>query len=182
MTLTLMSTCCPQTQLGGSARGYQKRLYRRDQDHCQAAGGPAVWLCIASACGLNFLFCRGQSPTAPDRMNAKTRGKMWQNSPPPQESTSPPARSIASHNGSADRTKASAVAASTSRMAHISATISRRESGDRSYTFTDTDDPIAQLLALNQDLADNPDTALGTRSVNFEDIHLTSHKVRPPAG
>jgi hypothetical protein len=30
------------------------------------------------------LTCRCQSPTAPDRMNAKTRGKMWQNSPPPK--------------------------------------------------------------------------------------------------
>ena len=65
-------------------------------------------------------------------MNAKTRGKMWQNSPPPQESTSPPARSIASHKGSADRAKSSAVAASTSSMAHTSATISRREPAGRS--------------------------------------------------
>jgi hypothetical protein len=65
-------------------------------------------------------------------MNAKTRGKMLQNSPPPQESTSPPARSIASHRGSADRTKSSAVAASTSSAAHTSATISRRESAGRS--------------------------------------------------
>src|SRR5581483_2114424 len=37
-----------------------------------------------------------------------------QNSPPPHESTSPPARSIASHKGSADRTRSSAAAASTS--------------------------------------------------------------------
>ena len=59
-------------------------------------------------------------------MNAKTRGKTWQNSPPPHESTSPPARSIASHKGSADGTKSSAVAASTSSTAHTSATISRR--------------------------------------------------------
>jgi hypothetical protein len=65
-------------------------------------------------------------------MNVKTRGKIWQNSPPPQESTSPPARSIASHKGSADRTKSSAVAASTSSTAHTSATISRRESAGRS--------------------------------------------------
>ena len=75
---------------------------------------------------------RGQPPTAPDRMNAKTRGKMRQNSPPPQESTSPPARSIASHKGSADRTKSSAAVASTSSTAHTSATISRRESAGRS--------------------------------------------------
>src|SRR5215470_9355021 len=65
-------------------------------------------------------------------MNAKTRGKMWQNSPPPQESASPPARSMASHKGSADRTKSSAVAASTSSTAHTAATISRRESAGRS--------------------------------------------------
>jgi hypothetical protein len=77
-------------------------------------------------------YCRGQPPTAPDRMNAKTRGKMWQNSPPPQESTSPPARSIASHKGSADRTKSSAVAASTSSTARTSAAIWRRESAGRS--------------------------------------------------
>ena len=81
---------------------------------------------------VDSLSCRGQPPTAPDRMNAKTRGKMWQNSPPPQESTSPPARSIASHKGSADRTKSSAVAASTSSTAHTSARISRRESVGRS--------------------------------------------------
>jgi hypothetical protein len=77
-------------------------------------------------------ICRGQPPTAPDRMNAKTRGKMWQNSPPPHESTSPPARSIASHKGSADRTKSCAVAASTSSTAHTAATISRRVSAGRS--------------------------------------------------
>jgi hypothetical protein len=75
---------------------------------------------------------RGQPPTSPDRMNAKTRGKMWQNSPPPHESTSPPARSIASHKGSADRTKFSAVAASTPSTAHTSATITRRVSAGRS--------------------------------------------------
>src|SRR6202167_6108826 len=65
-------------------------------------------------------------------MNAKACGKMRQNSPPPQESTSPPARPIASQRGSADRTKSSAVAASTSSTAHTSATISRRESAGRS--------------------------------------------------
>ena len=82
--------------------------------------------------GKNARPCRGQPPTAPDRMNAKTRGKMWQNSPPPQESTSPPARSIASQRGSADRTKSSAVVASTSSTAHTPAMISRRESAGRS--------------------------------------------------
>jgi hypothetical protein len=65
-------------------------------------------------------------------MNAKTRGKMWQNSPPPQESTSPPARSIASQRGSADRTKSSAVVASTSSTARTFATTTRRESAGRS--------------------------------------------------
>jgi hypothetical protein len=44
----------------------------------------------------------------------------------------PTARSIASHRGSADRTKSSAVAASTSSAAQTSATISRRESAGRS--------------------------------------------------
>jgi hypothetical protein len=57
---------------------------------------------------------------------------MWQNSPPPQESASPPARSIASHKGSADRIKSSAAAASTSRAARTAATISRREPAGRS--------------------------------------------------
>jgi hypothetical protein len=54
----------------------------------------------------------------------------------PQEPTSPPARSIASHNGSADRTKSSAVAASTSSTAHTSATISRQESAGRSASVS----------------------------------------------
>jgi hypothetical protein len=65
-------------------------------------------------------------------MNARTRGKMWQNSPPPHESTSPPARSIASHKGSADRTRSSAVATSISSTAHTSATISRHVPAGRS--------------------------------------------------
>ena len=73
-----------------------------------------------------------QPRTAPDRMNARTRGKMWQNSPPPHESTSPPARSIASHKGSADWTRSSAVADSTSSTAHTASTISRRDSAGRS--------------------------------------------------
>lgn len=65
-------------------------------------------------------------------MNSKTRGNTWQNSPPPHESTSPPARSIASHKGSADRTRSSAVAASTSSTAQTAVTISRRVSAGRS--------------------------------------------------
>jgi hypothetical protein len=67
-------------------------------------------------------------------MNARTRGKMPQNSPPPQPSTSPPARSIASHRGSAERTKSSAVATSTSSTAHMSVTISRREAAGRTFS------------------------------------------------
>jgi hypothetical protein len=102
--------------------------------HCERGSLPRrtfEYLC-ASAGEMSVRICRCQSPTAPDRMNAKTRGKMWQNSPPPQESTSPPARSIASQRGSADRTKSSAVVASTSSTAHTAATISRRESAGRS--------------------------------------------------
>ena len=89
-------------------------------------------LSLANTDSAEFALQRRQPPTAPDRMNARTRGKRWQNSPPPHESTSPPARSIASHRGSADRTKSSAVAASTSSTAHTSATISRRLSDGRS--------------------------------------------------
>jgi hypothetical protein len=39
------------------------------------------------------------------RINPSTQGKTLQNSPLPQESTRPPARSIASQKGSAERTK-----------------------------------------------------------------------------
>ena len=84
-------------------------------------------LSLANTDSAEFALQRRQPPTGPDRINARTRGNLWQNSPPPQESTSPPARSIASHNGSAERTKSSAVAASTSSTAHTAAVTSRRE-------------------------------------------------------
>ena len=99
---------------------------------CRTAARPAPILSHPAVLPANARNCRGQPLTAPDRMDARTRGKRWQNSPPPHESTSSPARSIASHKGSADRTRSSAVAASTSSTAHTSATTSRREAAGRS--------------------------------------------------
>jgi hypothetical protein len=113
----------------GTDRPILPRTGRSDQVGVSCGNAPRN--CIGRLRG-DVRSCCGQPPTAPDRMNAKTRGKMWRNSPPPQESTSPPARSIASQRGSADRTKSSAVAASTSSTVHTSATISRRESAGRS--------------------------------------------------
>ena len=49
-------------------------------------------------------------------MNSRTRGRITVNSPPPHESTSSPARSIASQRGSEDRTMSSAHSTSTSKQ------------------------------------------------------------------
>lgn len=61
-----------------------------------------------------------------------TRGSTTQNSPPPHESTNPPARSIASQKGSVDRTRSSALASSMSSAALTAATTSCRESSGKS--------------------------------------------------
>src|ERR1700683_3636383 len=67
-------------------RRIDMREIRRDAD-CQ--GPRSVCLSINTALRLNVLICRCQPPTAPDRMNAKTRGKMRQNSPPPKNRRAP---------------------------------------------------------------------------------------------
>ena len=61
------------------------------------------------------LICRVQRDLQePLRMNSRTRGRITVNSPPPHESTSPPARSIAFQRGSEDWTMSSAHSTSTS--------------------------------------------------------------------
>jgi len=118
--------------IDGTARGYFADFAPLAAAQLWSTRNRPICIFMHGRFGANVRICRNQPPTAPDRMNAKTRGKMWQNSPPPQESTSPPARSIASQRGCADRTKSSAVAASTSSAAHTSATISRREPAGKS--------------------------------------------------
>jgi N-6 DNA Methylase len=48
------------------------------------------------------------------------------------------------------------------------------------YGFSPGDDAISQLLALNQDLASDPGTALGPRSIHFDSVRLTDYKISPP--
>lgn len=49
------------------------------------------------------------------------------------------------------------------------------------YGFSHGDDALAQILALNQDLASEPDLVRGPGPGEFEDVRVTDHRLQPPA-
>ena len=50
------------------------------------------------------------------------------------------------------------------------------------YDFNPADDGLAQLLALNQDIAATPESARGPGARGFTGVRVTHHRIQPPVG
>jgi hypothetical protein len=100
-------------------------------DHQQCSGGwcrplSLVWGTIMPTRHRRSLAARARSDERQHTRNT------WQNPLPPQESTRPPGRSMASQSGSAARIRASAVSTSTPTTGRTASTTSPRDSVGRS--------------------------------------------------